>query len=182
MKLFVTDMDDVLVDLLKTWVTLLNIRYNKNVKIEDIKEWDMKKSYPDLTDKELYGILNEEELWKSVTPKKNSQQFLEKIKNSGYKVFVCTATHYKNISTKITECLLKYYPWITYKDIIMCHNKSMVMCDYIVDDYHENIKDSKAIRFLIDAPYNQDAVKGVHYDFRVPSMKEVYKIITKLDS
>ena len=180
-KVLVTDMDDVLVNLLDTWTSILNSRYSKNVKLEDIQEWDMHKAYPDLNDKQLFGVLNEDELWMQVRPKEGSPEYLLRVKDMGYRIFVCTAAHYKNISKKITLCLLKYYPWLTYKDIIMCHDKELISCDYIIDDYHNNIKRSKAVRFLMDAPYNKIAQTSRDFDFRVNSMEDVYNILNEYE-
>lgn len=175
-KIFVTDMDDVLVDLLSAWCAVLNFRYKRKVKVEDIRDWDMRIAYPDLTDKQLYEVLNEDELWQAVEPKGDSVIYLPQIKDLGLTIYICTATHYKNICKKLTNCLLKYYPWLDYKDIIMCHNKAMLKCDYIIDDNPDNIKDSTAIRFLYDCPHNQSADKNT-YDYRVTSMKETYEIM-----
>ena len=175
-KILVTDMDDVLVDLLTAWTNVLNKRYNKSVRPCDVLDWDMKIAYPDLSDKELYGVLNEEELWKQVLPMNDSPEYLKLINDTLCKVYVCTATHYKNIEKKIVNCLMKYYSWLGYKDIIMCHDKSMLKCDYIVDDNVQNVKNSDGIKFLFDRPHNQR--ENTHnYDFRVKSMKDVYEII-----
>ncbi len=179
-KIFVTDMDDVLVDLLSAWIRVLNFRYRKSVTTEQVKDWDMRLAYPDLTDKELYGVLNEDELWQQVKPKGDSAEYLKRIKDAGYDVFVCTATHYKNIGKKLTHCLLKYYPWLDYKDIIMCHNKAMINCQFIVDDNPENMRNSRAVRFLMDCPHNQNADESC-YDYRVTSMKEVFDIVNELE-
>lgn len=180
-KIIVTDMDDVLVNFLETWVSQLNATYNKDIKTEDIKDWGMNKFYPELSFEQLYGILNKESFWKLVEPKKGSPETLKRMKEDGYQVYVCTAAHYDNISPKVNECLIKYYPWLTYKDIIICHKKDLLTCNYIIDDYTENIRKSKAIRFLMDAPYNQHARLVIDYDFRVKSMEEVYNIIKELE-
>ena len=179
-KVFVTDMDDVLVSLVDAWVDTLNKRYGTNVSVSDILEWDITKAFPTLSADKIFGVLNEEELWNAVQPKGVSPQYLSKLKEDGYTIYVCTATHYKNLDTKIRKCLLKYYPWLTYKDIIMCHNKPLLKCDYLVDDNPMNLIGSGATTFLMDAPYNQNCSETL-YDFRVYSMEEVYTIIKQLE-
>ena len=98
----------------------------------------------------------------------------------GHKIYVCTATHYKNLSQKLNSCLTKYFPWLTYTDIIMCHNKQMIKCDYIIDDYPENIRGHSAVSFLMDAPHNRSCDK-VAYDFRVKTFRDIIQIIDELE-
>ncbi len=176
----VTDMDDVLVDLLPAWLQILNDRYSKHVKVEDVTEWDMRCVYPDLTDKELYGVLNEDSLWDIVQPKRDAVEFLKAIKDAGHKVLVCTATHYKNIEKKLTRCLLKHFPWLTYKDIIMCHHKRLIKCDVIIDDNVDNLRGSDGVRILYSCSHNKH-IPEIDYHFRVSSMEEVYSIINQLE-
>lgn len=179
-KIIVTDMDDVLVSLLDAWIDYFNTKYNKSVKYEDITDWDMLKFYPDLTEKELHESLNTEELWKAVKPIKESVIYLKKLYDEGYKILVCTACYFTNIAVKLINCLFPNYPFLTYKDIIICYDKSLIKCDYIIDDYHENIKNSKATRFLMNAPYNRN-ISNDYYDFRVNSFEDVYYIIKELE-
>ncbi len=179
-KIIVTDMDDVLVDLLPIWIKCLNERYNKSVRYEDITEWRMKVAYPDLTDKQLYGILNEEHLWQQVKPKGTSVEDVKMLVSKGYKVYVCTASHYKTVSNKMTHALFPYFDF-DYRDIIVCHDKHLVQCDYLIDDNPENLKHSSAVTFLMDAPYNQTADER-YYDFRVTSLSDMYNIIKELEA
>jgi len=178
-KIVVSDMDDVLVDLIPAWVDLLNKQHNRNVNYKDITEWDMHISYPGLTDKELFGVLNTEELWKSVQPKVNAVEGVKRFIDDGYKFYVCTASHYKTIANKMTHALFPYFN-LNYQDIIVCHDKHLIHCDYIVDDNPENLKHSSAIRFLMDTPHNQKADMH-HYDFRVSSLLDMYNIIKELE-
>lgn len=180
-KVIVTDMDDVLVDLLPCWVNTLNSRYGLTVSVEDINEWDMTKHFPTLCSKQIFEVLGEVDFWSSVTPKEGSVEGLKKLIDAGYTVYVCTATHYKNLKVKLDNCLLKHFSYLTYKDIIMSHNKQMISCDYIIDDYPQNIVNHKALSFLMDAPHNRNC-KESHYNFRITSMMEVYDIIKKLEN
>ena len=179
-KVIVTDMDDVLVDLLPAWISTLNFRYNQHVKVDDIVEWDMRKAFPTLKPEQIYSVLGEQTFWSLVTPKGDAVQGLTELHDMGHKIYVCTATHYKNLSQKLNSCLTKYFPWLTYTDIIMCHNKQMIKCDYIIDDYPENIRGHSAVSFLMDAPHNRSRDK-VAYDFRVKTFRDIIQIIDELE-
>jgi 5'(3')-deoxyribonucleotidase len=180
-KVIAFDMDDVLVELLDTWLNVLNRHHGLHVKREDIVEWDMKKAFPTLTDFQLYGVLSYPYLWKEVQVKDNGPATIEKLLSEGYEVIVVTASSPSTISTKLRECLFKYYPMLTYHDVIVCHKKQLVKCDYIVDDAPHNLEGHDAIKFLMDAPYNQDCPEDL-YDFRVKNIEEVYDIIKQIEN
>ncbi len=179
-KVIVTDMDDVLVDLLPTWVKVLNERHHLTVKVTDIIEWDMGKAFPTLCPQEIFSVLSEDDFWSIVPPRKDAVTGLQKLREKGYIVYVCTATHYKNMKTKIDNCLFKHFPYLSYKDIIMSHNKQLIDCDYIIDDYPENIRGHKAISFLMSAPHNKNCDEMV-YDFRVDNFNDIIKVIEELE-
>lgn len=179
-KVFVTDMDDVLVELADAWVRYLNFRNRLKVDFNDLTEWGMDEMFPTLTAEEIYKALSLPEFWQSVKVKEKSPEYLKKLVDEGYEVYVCTATSYRNLSVKITECLIRYYPWLDKRQIICCHNKGLIKCDYIVDDYPPNFEGSSAIKFLMDRPWNRNCDKML-YDFRVDSMEEVYSIIKQLE-
>lgn len=179
-KIIVTDMDDVLVHLLCTWIEELNTRYNLNVTCNDIIDWDMSKAFPTVPKSQLYGILHESQFWNKVKPNEDAVTYLTKLHEEGYRILVATAAHFNTISVKLTNALFPYFEFLIYKDIIMIHDKKLLQCDYIVDDYHENLRGSKAIKFLMDAPYNKNCDKST-YNYRIKSFKELYDIIHKLD-
>lgn len=180
-KVIVTDMDDVLVNLLEHWLEYLNTRYDCNVKCEDVVEWDMSKAYPTLTPEQLYGALSDEELWKAVTPRKDAIKYLTKLHNEGYKILVATAASYNTIKTKLVNALFPYFKFLTYKDIIMIYDKHLLKCSIIIDDYHENLRGSDAVKILVNAPYNKNCDEMI-YDFRVDGWKEIYQIIHELEN
>ena len=88
-KIFVTDMDDVLVDLLGAWSKYLNNRYGTKVLAENIVDWDMTKAFPTLRPNEIYEVLGEEQFWKTVVPKEHAVEYLRLIcEDPNYKVYV----------------------------------------------------------------------------------------------
>jgi 5'(3')-deoxyribonucleotidase len=180
MRIFV-DMDDVLVELLDEWIWQLNnVSEYKRQKC-DIKHWDMRLSYPDLSDKVLYGILNEECFWDNVKPVNDAYKYLKLLKEEGHEVYVATSSYPRPFSIKINNCLLKYYDFLTPKDLICIHNKSLLRGDVLFDDYHENLRNFKGVKVLKDAPYNRNCEKSC-FHFRVVNWSEFYKIVKELSN
>ena len=179
-KVFVTDMDDVLVDLFSAWVKHLNTKYNLAVRLEDVTDWEISKAFPTLCPRELYDPLFTAELWSQVKPKHDAVQGLKRLIDKGYDVYVATASHHKSLPIKVELALFPYFNYLDYKNIIMCHNKQLIECDYIVDDNIDNLKGHRAITFLMDAPYNRDVDESL-YDFRVHNFQQVIEIIRKIE-
>ena len=173
----VTDFDDIMNELLMHWLEYLNVKYGTKVLYEDVTDWDMSKAFPDLTDNQLYSLLEDEDFWNGVEPNYQAIYYIHKLIKEGHKVYVCTASKYTTLKAKFDNCLFKYFDYLTYKDIITCHDKSLIQCDVIIDDYWENIKNSKAITILKNAPYNKNA--DPH--FEVNDWKEIYEIIQNLE-
>lgn len=168
------DMDDTMVGLLPAWVNHLNKAHGLNVKVEDILEWDMRKAFPTLLDKEIYGPLETEEFWESVVPLPYAQPYLYKLFEEGHTIRVVTASHPKTVDAKLSKALYPYFNFIGYKDVIICYDKSCIKADVLIDDGPHNLKDFDGLRFLIHAPHNINADKS-SYDYRVNNMKEVYE-------
>ena len=169
-------MDDVLINLLDAWIRILNKKYNRNVKREDIKQWDMHIAFPGLSDKELFGILNEEEFWDEVCPFYDAVFYLKKLKDEGHKIVVATASHYRTIMHKLDKAFFPYFTYLDWKDIIMINDKSLLKGDVIIDDNPDKIKHFDGLRLLRDAPYNQNTPEN-DYNFRVHNYEEVYFFI-----
>lgn len=180
-KVFVTDMDDVIVELADAWVRHLNFHYRTKVQVEDLTSWGMSEMFPTLTSEEIYSVLSKPEFWQGVKAKEGSPEVLQKLIDEDYEVYICTATSYNNLQVKVINCLLKYCPWVTKHHIICCHNKGLIKCNYLVDDYPPNFKGSDAITFLMDRPWNRNCDEQL-YNFRVYSMQEVYNIIKVLEA
>lgn len=175
--IIVTDFDDVMNELLIHWLEYLNSKYIKNVLYEDVTDWGMSKVYPDLTPEQIYSPLKSEEFWSGVEPNYQAIYYIKKLIDEGHKVLVCTASKYTNLVAKFDNCLFKYFDYLSYKDIISCYHKSLIQCDVIIDDYWDNIKDSKAIKIIKKAPYNKDN----DADYEVWDWKEIYQIIQDIE-
>jgi 5'(3')-deoxyribonucleotidase len=67
---------------------------------------------------------------------------------------------------------------LNYKDVIVTSKKHLINCDFLIDDYEENLRHSNAVKILYDMPYNKTCDK-ITYDFRVTGPEDIYEIINK---
>lgn len=173
------DFDGVLNTMLNLWVERLNAAHNLHFTIDDIKYWDMSKTFTMLTPKQIYQPLYEKDFWYNVCPAFYAEKTIRTLLQHNFKVIIVTATDFSICDDKVHNCILKLFPQLQEKDIIICNDKSLIRCDYIIDDYEENLKDNEGYRILIDAPYNQYASTS-KYDYRATDLCEAtLKILSR---
>jgi len=180
-KIIAIDFDSVLNDLLGEWVKYLNRAYTLNKSIDDITYWDMTKNYPELTVQQIFSPLYDPLFWLEVPLIADAKKILKEMKQEGYKVVIVTDSDYRTIKFKWENCLLRLLDKIiTTKDVIITSQKSLIICDYMIDDYENNIKDSTAIRLLIDYPYNRNASEDT-FDYRCDNIEDAWECILKIE-
>lgn len=174
------DMDGVLEDLVGTWVNVLNIIYGTNVRYEDIKEWDMRKAFPELGDKQILEPLNNKSFWKLIHPIPGAVEALQKFQSDGHKVVVVTASSYETIKDKMEDVLFKYFPFIKWSDVIITEHKQMIKGDVLIDDAVHNVVGGSYIGVLVNAPYNQDFDAEANNVFRVSNWEDIGRVVSTL--
>ena len=167
------DLDGVIWDLVKPWVSEYNKKYNDNIQIEDIKEYILSNTLTKATPEELSAILLEDGFWDKVLPFSNSYEYLEKLNNE-FEIYIATKTDYKLYEIKVKR-LLELFPFIKQDQIICIYNKIILDVDWLVDDYEDNLLGGKFNKIILDASYNRNIPYSNWY--RAKDLKDVYNII-----
>ena len=163
------------------WVEYLNRCYNLSKTVEDIKYWKMTENYPELDELQIYSALQDPLFWREVELLPNVRTVLKEMKKQNYKVVIVTDSDYRTLNFKWNNCLLRLLGDIlTTKDVIVTSQKDLIKCDYIIDDYENNLKDSSATRILIDYPYNKKAPEYT-YDYRCTNLSDAWETILYLE-
>ena len=174
------DMDDVLWDLLGTWIQYLNETYNTNVAVEDVKEWDMQKAFPTLTKLQIFIPLKTRRFWERVKPLPDAQKYLRMLMKSGHDVYLVSASTPDTIYNKVTCVLKKYFPFIPDSRLIFTNNKSLLKADVLIDDAPHNIVSWDRASILFDEPYNATFDERRYNCSRVSGWKDAYVVICGL--
>ena len=176
MKTILVDCDDTIVNTLEVWVDELNSTYNLNVKYEDIKEWDMSKSFPMLSWDEIYRPLTIPSFWDKVKPKENAVEVLQRLSHN-FEIYIVTATDYRIIKEKVERVIKKYFPCIDDQHIITSYNKKILKGDYIIDDNFDNLRGGYSVHnFLFPAPHNKN-INEFPEAFRVKDWLHIERLI-----
>lgn len=173
------DLDDVLWELVPRWTRWLYMAHDIEVFPENIKSWDMTQYYPTLTREEVYAPLQNEHFFHNMEPMPGSVENVQKLLDDGHEVLVVTATYHRNAGPKIDE-LLRLFPMLRSKDVIITSRKELVNGDLLIDDSSANIDKFPWFSILMTRPHNQNHVLQQNRQFRCNSWDEIYDRVTFL--
>lgn len=172
------DMDDTLENLGVAWINWLNKKYGTEVDwFRDVKEWDLTVPFPTLTPQQIYGALSEEEFWDTVTVKENAPLYVKKLIDDGNDIYVVTASWYTTIRAKMERCLFKYFPFLTWEQVIISSNKQLVQGDIAIDDNPLNLEGRNGLCILFNAPHNLNYDDTESDIVRVDNWQSAYLLI-----
>jgi len=181
------DMDGVLFDIIEKWLSIYNKKYNDNKTKADITQWDFKNCGLKCPIEDMYNLLYEEDFY-DLKPLKNAIEITKLLVESGkYELFTLSDYTFAGINalTGKYKSLQEHFPHIPKKNWIFGSNKQLFNCDYLVEDYHENLLPKVIggieikptyIGILINTPYNvkYQVPGGI---MRIDDLMEIEKIL-----
>ena len=113
--------------------------------------------------------------FKSLPVIPDSQRVL-KLLNESYEIIVISmATEYPASLTDKQLWLNDHFPFINWKQIVFCGNKSLIPADLMIDDHFKNLDNFDGETIMFTQPHNINAVD--HHHRRVSSWAEIEKIL-----
>lgn len=173
------DMDDVLEELTEAWISELNRIYSTSVSPSDITSWKITDFFPSLTQSEVYSPLHEPSFWRSLRPTPDAQMIVKRLIDDGHTVRIVTASHYNTVSHKIAW-LLWAYPFLTWKDVIIASDKSVIKGDIMIDDGVHNLVSTDCRKILFTRYHNKEYPAEENDMIRVYTWTEIYQIISEM--
>ena len=174
------DMDDTIELLLEAWVKKANALYGRDVKCEDVKEWDVTKAYPGLTHDEVYGVLKDPDFWFTVEPAPGAAEGVRRLMEE-HEVYIVTVTPCDEIAPKMNNLIYRCFPYITWDRIVITGSKQLLSADVLIDDGPHNLIGGAYEKILVDAPYNRDFDEKAHGMTRVRSWEEILKTVDRIN-
>ena len=173
------DLDDTIEDLLPAWISWLNKKYNTSVSPSDVASWDIQTFFPTLTSNMVYQPLYINEFWKTVKPKKMACKYIKKLQKLGFKIYICTTSNFKTIYKKLIYIINRYFPFISWDQVIITSNKQMLNADILIDDGLHNLIGGSYKKILMNAPHNKNTDINCPTITRVDNWKEAFVEILK---
>ncbi len=179
--IILVDMDDTIEYLLRAWVKGVNEKYGYCVSSEEVASWDVSTAFPGLTRKQVYDIPMQPGFWKTVEPIEDAAEVLGRFMASGHEIFIVTATSYEYMYEKMSEVLFRYFPFLSWDQVIVTSRKQMIRGDVLIDDGVHNLKGGSYVKILMTAPHNASYDAEANGMIRVHTWKEIEKVIGRLE-
>ena len=171
------DMDDTIEQLLKAWVNRANEKYGRAVTLDDITEWNVAAPYIGISREEIYGVIYEKGFWESVEPMPGAAEALKHFMEEGHEVYIVTATEIEHVEEKMKGLLFRYFPFLSWEQVIITSRKQMIRGDVLIDDGIHNLEGGQYRKIMFTAPHNRMYDAEANGMIRVYSWDEVVRII-----
>lgn len=176
MKILV-DCDNVLNNLAESVLEIYNEEWDDNLTIEDIKDYYIENFVKDAAKHDFYHYFTNKKVWKNIKVAEGAAQVINKLREEGHRVYLCTKTEPENAYKK-SQWAWRNFGFDPRKDFILCPDKSMIQADAIIDDCEENLTGNR-INVCMAYPWNEKFFhKPRIQNYRVHSWEEVYKAIS----
>lgn len=175
------DMDDTIEQLLRAWIEGVNKKYGRAAEYDDVTGWNVSAVYPGLTWEDVYSVPLDPEFWKTVEPIPGAAEGLKKLMDDGHDVFIVTATPYQSVKEKMTDLLFKYFPFLSWDQVIITTRKQMIRGDVLVDDGIHNLEGGDYAKILMTAPHNRGYDAEANGMIRVNNWDEILAAIEALE-
>ena len=166
MQRLIVDMDGVLADAHAQFVTCEERTTGRRMTLAETID------QPEL---EIFPRANEHILvpgfFREMTVIADSQGILERL-NRHYELFIVSAaTEYPLSLGEKMAWLAEHFPFLNWRQIVLCGSKTIVRGDIMIDDHFKNLDFFEGRTLLFTQPHNQNAHPKRHE--RVNSWKEV---------
>ena len=174
------DMDDTIEQLLKAWLCRVNEKYGYSVTLDQITDWNVAAPYPGLTHRQVYDVLDERGFWKTVEPIPGAAEALIHFMERGHDVYIVTATQLEHLQEKMNDVLFRYFPFLTWNQVIITGKKQLIRGDVLIDDGIHNLEGGTYRKILFTAPHNRSYDAPTHGMIRADSWEDVVAIIDQM--
>lgn len=174
------DMDDTIEQLLKSWVARANEKFGRNVTLDEITDWNVAVPYTGISKKDIYNVTCEPGFWKTVEPMPGAADALRHFLHEGHEVYIVTATEPEHVDEKMNGLLFRYFPFLSWNQVIITSRKQMIRGDVLIDDGVHNLEGGAYQKILFSAPHNRGYDAEANGMIRVHTWDEVVEIIDRM--
>ncbi len=148
------DLDNTLWNLVENSLMYYNKDYEDNVKLNDLKEYDMSSNLKIPVDK-FFNKYAQKPYINTLRVYNLTKASIEKDHKDGHKILFVTASYPNTIEWRDKK-LKELFPWYQTNDLVVCHDKQLLKLDGLVDDCLSNLIDGDYVKFIVDMPWNRD--------------------------
>lgn len=168
----IVDMDEVMADTMGAMVEWYTKEYKLEVDYSKmIGSWmpGIPEQHQSIARERLYS----EGFFRHLPVMENCVEVLDEI-NKKYEVFIVSAaTEFRNSLRDKMDWLADYFPYLSWRQVVLCGDKKLITGDYMFDDHTRNLVHFKG------KPYLYSTIMNAHEDGyeRVKDWNEIARIL-----
>ena len=154
METIIIDMDEVIADPMGAMINWYEKKYINKVSYDNIKEGSWLKAFPDEHHALVLDKLYSPGFFRDLPVMDDAVDVLKEM-NSRYEIFIVSAAmEFPNSLKDKHDWLLEYFPYFTWRQLVLCGDKRMIMGDHMIDDHLKNLVHFKGNKLFIYGLYN----------------------------
>ena len=152
----IIDMDEVMADTMGKMVKWYEAAYGQQVDHSVMRNGSWVAGFPEVHRKMIRERLHEPGFFRDVPVMEGSQAVLQKM-NERYEVFIVSAAmEFPNSLKDKLEWLLEHFPFLNWRQLVLCGDKRMVNGDHMIDDHVRNLEPFNGKKYLYTSFHNVD--------------------------
>jgi 5'-nucleotidase len=169
MKRILVDMDGVIADVYTRFFELYEKETGKKKTMEEIIGFKEAEAFP-----EVYRWVETPGFFRTI-PVMNESQRVLKLLNERYDiVIVSMATEFPYSLTDKQLWLNDNFPFISWKQVVLCGNKNLIKADLMIDDHFKNLDNFEGDTIMYLQPHN---INDTSHNYKtVSSWTEIEKL------
>ena len=166
-KSIAIDMDGVLADVETHFINWYERDYRVKISKDLFIGISEEEVFPDKN--AVRKFLNTRDFFRTVPLMEGAVEAVRKLMET-YDVYIASAAmEFPNSLPEKYDCLQEHFPFIGWRHIIFCGDKSIINTDYLIDDHCKNLDVCKGKAILFSAGHNA----RITHHHRVNNWKEV---------
>lgn len=156
-KRIAIDMDDVMADVTTHFMDWYENKTGYRVTEEKLIGVPVSQAFPD--PEMAREFLYTPGFFRTIPVMENSQEVIREL-NDYYDVFIVSAAmEFPQSLTEKHDWLQEHFPFISWKQMVLCGSKAVIKADFMIDDHLKNLDYFDGEKLLFTAPHNQ-LIKG----------------------
>jgi 5'(3')-deoxyribonucleotidase len=163
-------MDGVLADVYPRFIELYKEETGLSKSIDELIGLKEGEAFP-----ELFRWVETPGFFRTIPVMADSQRVL-KLLNESYEIIIISmATEFPVSLTDKQLWMNENFPFISWKQVVFCGNKSLIPADLMIDDHFKNLDNFKGETIMFIQPHNLNA--SYHLHKKVSSWAEIEKLL-----
>ncbi len=172
MERIIIDMDEVIADPMGDMIDWYSQQYEHAIDRQKMLGGSWVKGFPEEHHQLVMDRLLSPGFFRHLPVMKDSVEVIGEL-NKKYEVFIVSAAmEFPNSLKDKLEWLLEHFPYLSWKQVVLCGDKKLIHGDYMIDDHVKNLKDFVGKKYLFTSAHNLDITE---YD-RLNDWKEVAEV------